>query len=269
MGEHRAITKPATEAAWATAGQGGMGAGPAAERAAGPCRDGFADDAAQDAVILSVQDIRAAQEAIALARADREAGRDPARPDQPLGPPDEPLGPPDQPAGAASPGLGRPPGAGGPAVAREGQSRGPPPRANTTPSWGTVLATTIRLWWQRRVRARTASPRWRVITVVVLVAVLLRRGRSRTGADPRQRADHGQRVPGAQRSGYGRPGGQHGRAQGGRGGPDGGRGVAGSAGCLGGHRGVRPADVRGAPAGLASRWPAAGAGHRDGWPAEQ
>jgi hypothetical protein len=55
-----------------------------------------------------------------------------------------------------------------------------------------VLATTIRLWWQRRVRARTASPRWRVITVVVLAGVLLAaaalglaltRGGGRTTAD--------------------------------------------------------------------------------------
>jgi hypothetical protein len=151
-----------------------MGAGPAAEPGRRAVPRGFADDAAQDAVILSVQDIRAAQEAIALARADREAGRDPAGPEQPLGPPDEPLGPPDQPAGAASPGPGRPLEAGGSGGSPPGeQSGGPPPRANTTPSWGAVLATTIRLWWQRRVRPRTASPRWRVISVVVLAGVLL------------------------------------------------------------------------------------------------
>jgi hypothetical protein len=50
----------------------------------------------------------------------------------------------------------------------------PPARADDDiPSWGTVLATTIRLWWQRRVRPRMGSPRWRVIAVLVLAAVLL------------------------------------------------------------------------------------------------
>ncbi len=151
-----------------------MGAGPAAEPGRRTAPRGFADDAAQDAVILSVQDIRAAQETIALARADREGGRDPAGPDQPLGPPDAPLDPPDQPAGAASPGPERPPGASGSGGSPPGeQSGGPPPRANITPSWGTVLATTIRLWWQRHGRPASASPQWRVIAVVLLVAVVL------------------------------------------------------------------------------------------------
>jgi hypothetical protein len=149
-----------------------MGAGPAAEPGRAAPR-GFADDAAQDAVILSVQDIRAAQETIAQARADREGGRDPAGPDQPLGPPGAPLGQPGQPAGA-SPGPERPPAAGSPGGSPPGeQNSSPPPGADTTPSWGAVLATTIRLWWQRRVRARTGSPRWRVLTVLVLAAVLL------------------------------------------------------------------------------------------------
>ena len=105
----------------------------------------FADDAARDAVILSAEDIRVAQEALTLAREDREPG------------PGEP--------GAERPGAG-------PDQARPARAEARPPTpARPTPSWGTVLGTTIQLWWQRRVRA--ASPRWRVLTVLVLAAVLL------------------------------------------------------------------------------------------------
>jgi hypothetical protein len=101
----------------------------------------FADDAARDTVILSADDIRVAQEALMLARTDPEPGPQP---------------------GPEEPGPARPERAPAP----------PPARADEDiPSWGTVLATTIRLWWQRRVRA--ASPRWRVLTVLVLAAVLL------------------------------------------------------------------------------------------------
>jgi hypothetical protein len=102
----------------------------------------FADDAARDTVILSADDIKVAQEALMLARTDREPS-------------------PGQPAGKE------------PSPARPEPAAVPPPaRADDDiPSWGTVLATTIRLWWQRRVRA--ASPRWRVLAVLVLAAVLL------------------------------------------------------------------------------------------------
>ncbi len=115
-------------------------------------------------MILSAQDIRVAQEAITLARADREAGPEPSGP-EPSGP-DRPGPVPGHPA--ASPGPDQP-GAG-----RQERPPGQPATpASTTPSWGTVLATTIRLWWQRQVRSRTGSSRWRVLTVVLLAAVLL------------------------------------------------------------------------------------------------
>ncbi len=52
------------------------------------------------------------------------------------------------------------------------QSTGPRPPASRPPSWRKVLATTIRLWWQRRVRARAARPRWRLTALIVLLAVL-------------------------------------------------------------------------------------------------
>jgi hypothetical protein len=159
----------------------------------------FADDAERDAVILSAQDIRVAQEAITLAREDRAAGREPANsesadpdqprstpdqpdskpdlprrrpdlprrtPDQPPHTPDQPRSVPDQPhpardlARAAPDQATRPPGR---------TPAQPSTAASGTPSWGTVLATTIRLWWQRHV----ASPRWRVVTVLVLAGVLL------------------------------------------------------------------------------------------------
>ena len=130
----------------------------------------FADDAARDAVILSARDIRVAQEAITLARADRGAG-----PEQP--------GPEQSSREQSSPGKSSP-GKSSAEQAAAGQDRpalpGPertaaqrPSPASTTPSWGTVLATTIRLWWQRQVRPRTGSSRWRVLTVVLLAAVLL------------------------------------------------------------------------------------------------
>jgi hypothetical protein len=55
---------------------------------------------------------------------------------------------------------------------RERPSAGPRPPAGRPPSWGTVLATTVRLWWQRRVRARAGRPRWRLTALIVVVVVL-------------------------------------------------------------------------------------------------
>jgi hypothetical protein len=136
----------------------------------------FADDAARDTVILSADDIKVAQEALMLAREDREA--DPSPPAAKAPSPGEP-------------GPARPQ----PAVAP------PPARADDDiPSWGTVLATTVRLWWQRRVRA--ASPRWRVLTVLVLAAVLLAAAAlgvtlSLGGGHPSARASGGAASPGA------------------------------------------------------------------------
>jgi hypothetical protein len=135
----------------------------------------FADDAARDTVILSADDIKVAQEALMLARTDREPS-------------------PSQPA------------PGQPAPARPERTSPPPPaRAEEDiPSWGTVLATTIRLWWQRRVRA--ASPRWRVVTVLLLAAVLLAAAAlgvtlSRGGGHPTAGASRAATSPGAQGQG--------------------------------------------------------------------
>ncbi len=135
----------------------------------------FADDAARDTVILSADDIKVAQEALMLAREDRAAGREPAdrkpaEPDQPRRAPDRPRGGLDQERPAHAQGRTpreQPTRRPGPTAAQ------PPTAASNPPSWGTVLATTMRLWWQRHVRPGSASPRWRVVTVLVLAAVLL------------------------------------------------------------------------------------------------
>ena len=171
-----------------------------------PAQRRFADDAERDAVILSARDIRVAQEAIALAQEDRAAGREPAsrepashepashepadpdlprrrpdrpasRPDRPASAPGRPASTPDQPASAPD----QPHPARDPAHAAPDQATRPPgpapaepsTAAGHPPSWGTVLATTIRLWWQRHRLPGAASPRWRVVTVVVLAAVVL------------------------------------------------------------------------------------------------
>jgi hypothetical protein len=126
-------------------------------------------------VLLSAHDIRVAQEAITLARDDRAAGRGPAAagpadPVQPRSLPDQPGGAPDQQhqahdqTQAAPDQPTRPPGR---------TADQPPTAASSPPSWGTVLATTIRLWWQRHRPPGAASPRWRVVTVLVLAAVVL------------------------------------------------------------------------------------------------
>ncbi len=47
-----------------------------------------------------------------------------------------------------------------------------PAAPDRPPSWGTVLATTVRLWWQRRVRTRAGRARWRLTALIVVVAVL-------------------------------------------------------------------------------------------------
>jgi hypothetical protein len=125
-------------------------------------------------VILSAQDIRVAQEAITLAREDRAAGREPASrepadPDQPRSTPDQPHSATDQQPQAhdlADTAADQPSGPPELTAAR------PPTGTSSPPSWGTVLATTIRLWWQRH-RPGAASPRWRVVAVLVLAAVVL------------------------------------------------------------------------------------------------
>ncbi len=124
----------------------------------------FADDAERDAVLLSAHDIRVAQEAITLARDDRAAGREPA--DREPADPDQPRSTPDQQPQAPDPAHATPDHPSGPP---DRTAAVPPSAAARPPSWGTVLATTIRLWWQRHV----ASPRWRVVAVLVLAAVVL------------------------------------------------------------------------------------------------
>ena len=131
-----------------------------------PAQRRFADDAERDAVILSARDIRVAQEAITLARDDRAAGREPADLDQRPSPPDQPPGPPDQ-QHQAHTAADQP---SGPSARTAAQPR---TAADSPPSWGTVLATTIRLWWQRHRPPGAASTRWRVITVLVLAAAVL------------------------------------------------------------------------------------------------
>jgi hypothetical protein len=159
----------------------------------------FSADAAQDTVILSVQDLAAAQQAVDLARQDQEdehgtggaagagdrpghgagsAGHGipgPRRP--PGGPPAGGSAPGSTPAGRQQPGgpaAAAPAGAGPGGLAR----RGPVPGgARRPPPWGTVLVTTVRLWAQRRRHLRwPAQARWRVLSVLVLAAVLFAAG---------------------------------------------------------------------------------------------
>ena len=62
---------------------------------------------------------------------------------------------------AAEPGAAEP----GAALSGTGQPR---PDRPTEPSWGTVLANTVRLWTRRHL----ANPRWRVAAVLILAAVV-------------------------------------------------------------------------------------------------
>jgi hypothetical protein len=142
------------------------------------------DEPARPAVRLSAGDLKIAQEAVALARQDSELARQDSENDkQQAGPPgpQPPAAEPPEPAAAERP---EPPAAGppdppapSPALA-PGTAPGRPPSAaeRPTPSWGTVLATTVRLWAQRRLRGLRrlwpASPRWRLISVLILAAVL-------------------------------------------------------------------------------------------------
>jgi len=116
---------------------------------------------AHDRVILSGQDLAVIGQAIALARQDGEDNRQDAA------------------AGQARRGPGAGPPADRPWEAQSAEPRRPaPPRAvahtlpaaNPTPSWGTVLANTIRLWARRRFWL--ATTRWRVISALILAAAL-------------------------------------------------------------------------------------------------
>jgi hypothetical protein len=82
------------------------------------------------------------------------------------------------PAGTAARGTGPAgvsPGAAGGGPQAQPAQRPPaePPGARPVPPWGTVLVTTIRLWAQRHLgRLWPATPRWRLITILLVAAVL-------------------------------------------------------------------------------------------------
>jgi hypothetical protein len=157
-------------------------------------RPAFSDIAAQHPAILSARDVEVAREALALARQESENDRRKAAASQPGAGPDSSASQPAPPAGsepaAPQPPVAQPPGAPGP----EARPAAPPPlpSARPAPSWGAVLATTIRLWTQRRLRRIwPATTRWRVIGTAILAAVLFCGGaitvamtRSATGSKP-------------------------------------------------------------------------------------
>jgi hypothetical protein len=161
--------------------------------------------AARDAVILSAGDLKIAREAVALARQDSENDKRLAEAAQPE--PGPPAAEPPQSPAATQPPATQPPTAEPPepqpqptgSPSPEPQARNPSPAApppagdRPTPSWGTVLATTVRLWAQRRLRGPRRlwpdSTRWRVISAVILAAVLFCGG-AITVALSRGSADH-------------------------------------------------------------------------------
>jgi hypothetical protein len=116
---------------------------------------------ARDKVILSDHDLAVIRKVVARARQDSEDGW--------------------QDAAAGQHGTGSSP---GPPAEEPGETRRPkrrssapppaitqaPPAASPTPPWGTVLANTVRMW--ARQRFWPASTRWRVISALILAAVL-------------------------------------------------------------------------------------------------
>jgi hypothetical protein len=121
------------------------------------------DIAAHDPVVLSDHDLAVIRKAIALARRDGKDNWQDAAADRP-GPGPGPGLPVEASRATRPPELRRsaPP----PAVTRA------LPAADPTVSWSTVLANTIRLWAARR-RFWPATVRWRVISALILAAVLL------------------------------------------------------------------------------------------------
>jgi hypothetical protein len=129
-----------------------------------PRRPEPGDIAARDRVILSDHDLAVIRKAVAQTRQDGQNDQN------------------DQ-QGAAADQYGTGPGPGspaeGPRETRPPEPRGsaPPPAitqarpaANPAPGWGTVLATTIRL--RARQRFWPATTRWRVLSALILAAVL-------------------------------------------------------------------------------------------------
>jgi hypothetical protein len=117
--------------------------------------------AARDRVILSDHDLAVIRKVVARARQDGNGGRQDAAAGQP-GPGPGPDPPVEEPRKTRSP---------------EPRRSAPPPAttqampaASPAPPWGTVLANTIRMW--ARQRFWPASTRWRVISALILAAVL-------------------------------------------------------------------------------------------------
>ncbi len=207
----------------------------------------FSADAAQDAVILSVQDLAAAQEAVDLDRQDQEderrtwgAAAAGDRPDQGAGsagrgtpgPRTPPAAPPASPPAGRTPPQSPPaggPAAGGPAPAEAGPGglarRGPGPGGRRRPAappppWSTVLLTTVRLWAQRRQHLRwPAQARWRVLTLLVVAAVLFAAGAISIALTSSPAPAGHARGGGTQAAAW--PGAHSRRHPGGRGGPHG------------------------------------------------
>jgi hypothetical protein len=126
-----------------------------------PRRPESSGTAAHDGVILSDHDLAVIRKAVALARQDEKDDRQDAAASQPgTGPgPDLPAEDPretrpPEPQGSAPP----------PAITRALPAANPPPR------WGTVLGNTIRM--SARQGFWPATTRWRVISALILAAVL-------------------------------------------------------------------------------------------------
>jgi len=126
-----------------------------------PRREGSSGTTTHDSVILSDHDLAVIRKAVTRARQDDKDDRQDAAASQPgtgpgPDPPDEEPREtrPPEPRGSAPP----------PAITRA------LPAANPPPAWGTVLANTIRM--SARYRFWPATMRWRVISALILAAVL-------------------------------------------------------------------------------------------------
>jgi hypothetical protein len=93
---------------------------------------------------------------------------------------------------------------------RPAQSQRGPARPQQEPPWSTVIATTIRLWWERRGRrlwwARGRRPRWAgaaALAVVVAAAALAVALSQSGGKAPGQHLAGGRGTPGQHRAGGG------------------------------------------------------------------
>jgi hypothetical protein len=159
-----------------------------------PRRPKSSDSAANNRVILSGHDMTVIAKAIALARHNGEDSQQDDAAGQPEHGPDP--GPPaEEPQETRSPESQFP--------WPSGKTARALPTASPPPPWGTVLANTIRLWAQRRFWP--ATTRWRVISALILAAVLfcggaltvaLTRGTTVSEAAGGQSAANGGEPPG-------------------------------------------------------------------------